>query len=511
MNPRRILILVIFGVLLLCLAVGSGAAQQPSPESAQPDTSEGVSAATAVGSRIFYQGLLKQDGEPVTGVKDLVFKLFSNSMCTTQVGSDIVKNDVPVANGLFQVYLDVDSSSFNGQALWLKVLVDGTDLGACQEILPVPYALSLRPGATIEDNSSSSLLNVYNYGSGKGIHAYSTNGTAAIHGESPTNYGVWGIGRYGVFGLTFEEGGLGVYGRNGSETGDAIGVRGTSDSTEGTAGWFENTATTGTTRGIYALTNSPGGTAITGYSYTTAAGGGATGVSGLTNASLGNGVKGFSQSLDGGHGVYAQSKGPGYLGAALWAQADHTSGIAIWGKNTSDDSTLVLENYGAGDLIKAFTPSVGELRFRVDNNGRVYADGGYAAEAADMAEMLTATDDLEAGDVLVIGVNGSLARSTQAFQTSVVGVYSTKPGYVGGYSEGAGSEGRVPLAVAGIVPVKVCTENGPIQPGDLLVSASMPGYAMRAGDDPAPGTVIGKALGSLAESQGLIQMLVMLR
>lgn len=35
--------------------------------------------------------------------------------------------------------------------------------------------------------------------------------------------------------------------------------------------------------------------------------------------------------------------------------------------------------------------------------------------------------------------------------------------------------------------------------------------AMRAGDDPPPGTIIGKALGSLEARQGTITMLVMLR
>jgi len=68
----------------------------------------------------------------------------------------------------------------------------------------------------------------------------------------------------------------------------------------------------------------------------------------------------------------------------------------------------------------------------------------------------------------------------------------------------------VPLALAGVVPVKVCAESGAIQPGDLLVASGTAGRAMR-GENPPAGTVIGKALGTLAEGEGVIDMLVMLR
>jgi hypothetical protein len=63
----------------------------------------------------------------------------------------------------------------------------------------------------------------------------------------------------------------------------------------------------------------------------------------------------------------------------------------------------------------------------------------------------------------------------------------------------------------GRVYVKATTENGPIRPGDLLTTASKPGYAMRC---PAPsrceGAIVGKALEALPESQreGIILILV---
>ncbi|MBN1813525.1 MAG: hypothetical protein JXA14_16930 [Anaerolineae bacterium] len=135
--------------LLLAMAVGVTRAQGPKPPDGDMPTQGELSIAGAVESKISYQGMLEESGQPVSDSRDMVFRLYSDSGCTTQVGSDITENDVPVADGLFSVELPVDQADFNGQGLWLRVLVEGTPLG-CQEILPVPYALSLRPGATIK-------------------------------------------------------------------------------------------------------------------------------------------------------------------------------------------------------------------------------------------------------------------------------------------------------------------------------------------------------------------------
>jgi hypothetical protein len=70
----------------------------------------------------------------------------------------------------------------------------------------------------------------------------------------------------------------------------------------------------------------------------------------------------------------------------------------------------------------------------------------------------------------------------------------------------------VPVAITGIVPAKVTTENGPIQVGDLLVTSSRPGYAMRATDPRLMlGAVVGKAMEPLAAGRGMVKVLVILR
>jgi hypothetical protein len=69
--------------------------------------------------------------------------------------------------------------------------------------------------------------------------------------------------------------------------------------------------------------------------------------------------------------------------------------------------------------------------------------------------------------------------------------------------------GRPLLALMGRVHVKATTENGPIRVGDLLTTASVPGYAMRC---PAPkeceGAIVGKALEPLDEGEGIIEILL---
>jgi hypothetical protein len=78
-----------------------------------------------------------------------------------------------------------------------------------------------------------------------------------------------------------------------------------------------------------------------------------------------------------------------------------------------------------------------------------------------------------------------------------------------------GNPGIAPGAYVGVVTlgtfkaIRVDASHGSILPGDLLVSSSTPGHAMRAAD-PRVGTVIGKALGGLEEGQGSIPVLITL-
>ena len=68
------------------------------------------------------------------------------------------------------------------------------------------------------------------------------------------------------------------------------------------------------------------------------------------------------------------------------------------------------------------------------------------------------------------------------------------------------------MAVVGIVPAKVSAENGPIKVGDLLVTSSTPGYAMKGTDRSRMlGAIVGKAMAKLDSGRGVIEVLVTLQ
>jgi alpha-tubulin suppressor-like RCC1 family protein/formylglycine-generating enzyme required for sulfatase activity len=153
--------------------------------------------------------------------------------------------------------------------------------------------------------------------------------------------------------------------------------------------------------------------------------------------------------------------------------------------------------------------------FRVTSSGDVFADGPLystgrflCSNSADVAEWAPVSERVEPGDVLELDAThpGSYRLTQTPCSSAVAGVVSTEPGVVLG---GTGSEGTALLALSGIVPVKVTNEGGPIRPGDLLVSSSTPGYAMRwAGPEPCPCALVGKALGPMTDEQGVISVLL---
>jgi hypothetical protein len=136
--------------------------------------------------------------------------------------------------------------------------------------------------------------------------------------------------------------------------------------------------------------------------------------------------------------------------------------------------------------------------FRVSSNGDIYTGnkGSVNTGGADLAERYTSSDGLEPGEVVSFDFTDSqsVRRSTSAYQPEVMGVVSTSPGFVAG----AFTKGSYPIALVGRVPVKISLEGGAIHPGDRLVAASMPGYAMKAA---RAGRSVGVALEALDETK----------
>ena len=167
----------------------------------------------------------------------------------------------------------------------------------------------------------------------------------------------------------------------------------------------------------------------------------------------------------------------------------------------------------------------GTLTLGSGSGGIVFPNGGGTQAVAyngvtcggDYAESVDVSGDRThygPGDVIVIDPNnpGRFLKSAEPYSTSVTGVYSTKPGTLGRRQTTPKSPDEVPMAMIGIVPTKVSAENGAIHTGDLLVTSSSIGYAMKGTDRSRMlGAVIGKALGNLDGGKGVIEVVVTLQ
>lgn len=624
----KIKVLVIMGIILMVSAVFGVSerlfAKSPTQENVEHRAVAGTDMeAAVVNGRISYQGYLTDPatGNPLTGNYNMTFRLWDAASGGVQVGANIVKNNVPVADGLFNVTLDIPDETFDGQGRWIQLQVGGELLTPRREILPVPYALSLRPGALISGTVEGFGLGVVNtltgssfngaifgvtYGnSGNSAAVFGrsratsgwnngvTGGTSSGEGVGVVGYntsttggvGVWGKAdattgwAVGVQGISDSSNGIGVIGTSSSTSGNTYGVQGESFSPNGKGVYGVNTSTTGYADGVLGITSSVDGSGVAGHNdngtgiygstdssghagvegyntsinggwgvlgQTHATSGGAAGVAGTSHATTGeiSGVRGQADSSDaagtagynfaGGNGLLGitdNGAGSGVHGASYAASGYGVSGvnyatsgwgIGVYAETSSDGPAIAASNSGSGfglwtrsvsgDLIVAYGSSDSDREFYVSNDGNVFADGTFHTPAADFAEMMPAHAGLEAGDVLIIGADGQLTLSVEAYQTSVVGVYSTAPGFLGGAAEDGNAEDNIPLAIVGIVPVKVSTENGSIQPGDLLTTSATPGYAMVCTNQiDCIGAIIGKALEPLTEGSGVISVLVTLQ
>ena len=148
--------------------------------------------------------------------------------------------------------------------------------------------------------------------------------------------------------------------------------------------------------------------------------------------------------------------------------------------------------------------------------GDITATGNIAAKYQDVAEWVPTRQELTPGTVVVVDAErgSDVVASSQAYDTKVAGVISTKPGLALGES----GEDKVLVATTGRVRVKVDATRTPIRVGDLLVTSDRTGYAMKS--EPivingrsihSPGTLIGKALETLEKGTGEIMVLLSLQ
>ena len=183
---------------------------------------------------------------------------------------------------------------------------------------------------------------------------------------------------------------------------------------------------------------------------------------------------------------------------------------------------VVTTDPGDGLRIRVDTAFGGAERMRIGADGMVTVWGNFqvggniAAKYQDLAEWVPATRRLPAGTVVIIDESAvnHVATSKRSYDTKVAGVVSAKPGLILGE---AGPD-KALVATTGRVKVRVDASRGAVRIGDLLVTSDREGVAMRSQPIEVagvqihrPGTVIGKALESLAEGEGEILVLLSLQ
>ncbi len=206
-----------------------------------------------------------------------------------------------------------------------------------------------------------------------------------------------------------------------------------------------------------------------------------------------------------------------------WAYFNDTSRNG-WGTLTVKGRVLEASSYDmhfrvdSGRSFNWHKISDWDYKMRLDvNTGNLYIDGTYYCDnAADIAEKTPSVGNLSLATVVCLDEEneGHIRQCRTAYEHQTAGIVSTNPGMILGNTINDVEIDGVNLALAGRVPVKTTTENGPIEVGDLLVSSSKPGYAMKGDREKiaqTPGVVLGKAMESLHSGEGEIMVLIMLR
>jgi hypothetical protein len=149
-------------------------------------------------------------------------------------------------------------------------------------------------------------------------------------------------------------------------------------------------------------------------------------------------------------------------------------------------------------------------------SGNAIVAGNIAAKYQDLAEWVPTREQISPGTVVTLDRTRSNAvtASRRSYDTLVAGVVSARPGIV----LGERGTGKVMVATTGRVMVKVDASRYPIRIGDLLVTSSKSGMAMksvpiRIGGKVVhrPGTIVGKALEPLRSGQREILVLLTLQ
>jgi hypothetical protein len=266
--------------------------------------------------------------------------------------------------------------------------------------------------------------------------------------------------------------------------------------------------------------NSPGGT-IAGGGGNTIRGGSWNTIGGGQNNLAGPSVPGDQQdyaTVGGGkennaEGTYSTVPG----GFRNWAPGGYSFAAGRQAKAVHSGAFVWADSQGSDFF------SAADDEFAIRAAGGVRVVGTLSTQVltitggADVAEPFPmSSETIPPGAVVVIDDEhpGQLMLSDQAYDKRVAGVISGANGIRPGISlcqEGAFQAGQN-VALSGRVYVRADGRYGAIKPGDLLTTSDTPGYAMKVVDQSkAHGAILGKAMSSLSQGEGMVLALVTLQ
>lgn len=525
------------------------------------------------GTAFTYQGRLIDNGAPANGFYDIECRLYDAVSGGNAMSAPLDSNDVNVANGLFTIPLDFGSTYnglpiWNGTALWLDIGIrPGASNGAFTPLTPrqaltgAPLALYAlndahwhSTGTAISNSNtgfvgigrsspvtgsdvfavkspvSSGYAGMYLDTSGvntRPFYGYALNGAATAWTELDGTTNNWYVYNNGVR-LTVGNNGFVGIGRTTPVSGfDVFTVK--APTTNNFGGMYMDTGGA-TARPFY-------GYALNGVAAAYTELDGNTGNWNVNNngtrLTIGSsGFVGIGRTSPSGSaeifGVQSPASGTNYGGmymhTANTAKPFYGYDVGNWSAWTYlDGTTHDWRVYNNGDHITV--TSAGNVGIGTNTPAQLLDVNGTARVkvleivGADVAEKfpVSGCDELQPGTVMMIDADhpGHLCRAAGAYNQRVAGVISGANGLPAGTVLGhlPGNEDAPPIALSGRVWVQCDASSGAIAAGDLLTTADLPGYAMRAEDsERTRGAVLGKAMTSLASGQrGLVLVLVNLQ
>ncbi|MCB2182518.1 MAG: hypothetical protein KQH63_10860 [Desulfobulbaceae bacterium] len=308
----------------------------------------------------------------------------------------------------------------------------------------------------------------------------------AVAGASQDGYGVVGTSTSHYHGGVYGEGtrGYGLYGRH--------------------------TDPSYTSPAVYGK-NEGSGIGVLGDSYS-----GSAAVQGRAFSSTGTGVRGQASVSSnygelGKAGIGVEAQGSTYAGKFIGDVGFFSGTTSVGRYDVSDYSLHMYKSDGTTSI---------EIDSDYNGDGRIITDELQITGGSDLSEQFDIKKisfDIQPGMVVSIDPTqpGKLEISSEAYDNKVAGIVSgaggIKPGMMMG-QRNSEADGAHPVALTGRVYCYADTANGSIQPGDLLTTSNVPGYAMKVTEhNKALGAILGKAMSPLEEGQGLVLVLVSLQ